>query len=74
MLISASARLEGAELYAKNGYDAIDVSFCEVILENENRNPILDGDDWKEKVKKEKEKCDKLGIKVQSIHMPYKSC
>ena len=72
MLISASARLEGSELFAKNGYDAIDASFCAVILEDERHNPILDGDDWKEKVKREKEKCDKLGIKVQSIHMPYK--
>lgn len=72
MLLSASTNIQHAELYAKTGYDAIDVNFCSTIAEGEKHDPILDGDDWLERIDKEKERLDKLGICVQSIHMPYK--
>lgn len=72
MLISASTNIKNVELYANAGYDAVDISFCGTVVEGERHNSMLDGDDWLDRVAEEKERIDKLGIRVQSIHMPYK--
>ena len=72
MLFSMSTRIEAAELYAKMGFDAIDVDLSSVNRIGELHDSLLDGEDWLEKVDEQRERCKQMGLVIHSIHMPYK--
>lgn len=72
MLFSMSTRIEKAELPAKMGYDAIDVDLAGVNREGDLHNNLLDGENWLQRVDAERERCNQMGLKINSVHMPYK--
>ena len=64
---------ESVDFLADMGFEAIDVNFCRVTYKETNeREFILDGDDWQENVLRLKEKIQERGLVPYMSHLPFR--
>lgn len=71
MLLSVSANLKHAAMLKRLGYDALDVDLCNVIYSGSLHDPMLDGEDWPQKVEAARQECRRLGILPRVCHLPF---
>lgn len=62
---------EAVDFLADAGYDAIDISFCPVIYDGNNHEPILDGDGWMKNLDRLIDKCKQRSLQINTTHLPY---
>jgi len=74
MLPCMKANIGDMEKQKALGYQAIDVAFTGVIYFDDPKphEPILDGDDYEQKLDYYIEKSKEIGIKILSTHIPYR--
>ena len=72
MQLSAISEVRKFGRYLSAGFKNMDISFCATIYEGEQHDPILDGDDWLERIDDLKREFDEKGIKIVSTHLPYR--
>ncbi len=71
MYLSASAHISQAEQIAKAGFQAMDLDLCKVILQGEKHDSLLDGENPALQVAQLKERCDRLGLALNTCHLPF---
>lgn len=63
---------EAPAVFKKAGFEAMDINFCATIHNDEFRHePILDGDDYLDKVMEVKRACDEAGLEMTVSHLPF---
>ena len=63
---------EAPAVFKKAGFEAMDLNFCATIYKGEFKHePILDGDDYLDKVMEVKRACDEAGLEVTVSHLPF---
>ncbi len=72
MLLCHSAPFEKAEFLAKIGYEAIDLSLCETVEQGDRHDPLLDSEDWSQRVAELARHLQKLNLTVSSTHLPFR--
>lgn len=72
MLLSISSQFKNAPLLAELGYEALDVDLCNVICSGKEHDPMLDQEDWTAQVEEARNMCQRLGLKPQTCHLPFK--
>jgi len=64
MKLSAIAEARKVGLYLDAGYKHMDISFCATIYEGDVHDPILDGEDWLERIDTLKKEYNRKGIQI----------
>lgn len=74
MLLSANANIVRINELRELGYDAIDVGLTRVIYHDDPHphDPILDDELYEERLSVYLEECKKIGLQINSTHLPYK--
>ena len=75
MKLSANADLRKAAALARYGYDAIDAGLYRVIYHDDPfpHNPLLDdAENYEKELDKHIEICEKLGLLIETTHLPYR--
>lgn len=63
---------EAPAAFKKAGFEAMDINFAATIYSGEFKHePILDGDDYLEKVMEVKRACDEAGLEMTVSHLPF---
>ena len=63
---------ETVDFLAKMGFEAMDVNFPAVILQEEFlHEPMLDGDEWRERMVRLREYASQRGLRILHSHAPY---
>ena len=63
---------EALTFFADTGFEAVDINFSAVIRREEmDHEPVLDGDDWRERIRGIKARADKLGLVISHSHAPF---
>ena len=72
MQLSAISEVRKFWRFLDAGFTNMDVSFCTTVHEDQTHDPILDGDDWLERIDSLKQELDEKGIRIVSTHLPYR--
>lgn len=63
---------EAVDFFADKGFDAMDVNFSATILSGEHlHEPMLDGDDWRERMERLRVRAGERGLRLICSHAPY---
>lgn len=65
--------METVDFLADAGFEAIDVNFSATITQGETgHEPMLDGDDWRERMAELKARADRRGLRIFHSHAPFR--
>ncbi len=64
--------LQAVDFLAQMGFEGMDVNFSGTILTGEFvHEPVLDGDDWRERLAEIRERAERKGLRIVHSHAPY---